>query len=249
MKRVLRILATIQGEWAGRADQRTDVRPELASGLKAYAARQVAMHKRLAHGFHQGWKTSVAGAVRNVMNRDGDELQELLGGAGKQRGEQDGGMRDLFGDADGVEAREGEQSQTDLQCRLYATAGGVEAPKSTEGREKSKTPKEEPKEIDLDGGWPSDLEFADDSQSHISVLDSDEEDEREKLRLEAVQGSSDESEEEKKDKEDLVPPIVTQDVPQSPEAPVDVEALEDGEEQEKDEIGEDNQGEDMDVNA
>ncbi|KAJ7017149.1 hypothetical protein C8F04DRAFT_979871, partial [Mycena alexandri] len=55
MKRVLRMLRTIQGEWAERAGARTDVDPELAAGLKAYARRQVYVHRRIAEAFYAGW--------------------------------------------------------------------------------------------------------------------------------------------------------------------------------------------------
>ncbi|KAJ7068945.1 hypothetical protein B0H15DRAFT_738439, partial [Mycena belliarum] len=55
MKRVLRILRWTQGEWLARAVMRQDVRAELAAGLRAYAMRQVQVHRRLALGFHAIW--------------------------------------------------------------------------------------------------------------------------------------------------------------------------------------------------
>ncbi|KAJ7669187.1 hypothetical protein DFH06DRAFT_944750, partial [Mycena polygramma] len=55
MKRVLRMLRTIQGEWQDRIGKRSEIDPELAAGLKAYALRQVYVHRRLATAFHAGW--------------------------------------------------------------------------------------------------------------------------------------------------------------------------------------------------
>ncbi|KAJ7040106.1 hypothetical protein C8F04DRAFT_948846 [Mycena alexandri] len=82
MKRVLRMLRWTQGEWEKREGQRDSVDPELAAGLKAYARRQVYIHKRVAEAFHTGWNCSLASAVRQVMERDGLVHQELLRGAG-----------------------------------------------------------------------------------------------------------------------------------------------------------------------
>ncbi|KAJ7075232.1 hypothetical protein C8R43DRAFT_841893, partial [Mycena crocata] len=55
MKQVLRILCKIREVWTKRARGRTDVSPELASGLKAYAMRRVDVHRRVADAFHVGW--------------------------------------------------------------------------------------------------------------------------------------------------------------------------------------------------
>ncbi|KAJ7831676.1 hypothetical protein B0H13DRAFT_1915348 [Mycena leptocephala] len=77
MKRVLRFLRWIQVEWRRRAELR-DIDPQLAAGLKAYALRQVAVHRRIAAGFHVGWNVSVATAVRDVVRQDGTVYRELL---------------------------------------------------------------------------------------------------------------------------------------------------------------------------
>jgi hypothetical protein len=78
MKRVLRFLRWIQVEWRRRAELREDIDPQLAAGLKAYALRQVAVHRRIAAGFHAGWNVSVATAVRDVVRQDGTVYRELL---------------------------------------------------------------------------------------------------------------------------------------------------------------------------
>ncbi|KAJ6509365.1 hypothetical protein C8R47DRAFT_1208549 [Mycena vitilis] len=82
MKRVLRMLRFIQGEWHARIDARTNVDPELQAGLAAYAKRQVYVHHRIADTFHTGWSGSIAAAVKQVMERDGTAYQELLTGPG-----------------------------------------------------------------------------------------------------------------------------------------------------------------------
>jgi hypothetical protein len=82
MKRVLRMLRTIQAEWTARAEGRAEIDPELAAGLKAYALRQVYVHRRIAERFHAGWSCSLASAVRQVVERDGLVYRELLDGTG-----------------------------------------------------------------------------------------------------------------------------------------------------------------------
>jgi hypothetical protein len=82
MKRVLRMLRTIQGEWRARVESRTEVDPQLRAGLAAYAQRQVYLHRRVAESFHSGWNCSVASAVRQVVERDGMIHRELLSGSG-----------------------------------------------------------------------------------------------------------------------------------------------------------------------
>ncbi|KAJ6457197.1 hypothetical protein C8R47DRAFT_995822 [Mycena vitilis] len=82
MKRVLRMLRTIQREWMARAEQRENIDQELAGGLKAYAMRQVYVHRCIAESFHAGWDCSHAAAVRGVVERDGGVYQELLNGDG-----------------------------------------------------------------------------------------------------------------------------------------------------------------------
>jgi hypothetical protein len=80
MKRTLRMLGWIQGVWEKRAAQRSSIDAELAAGLKAYAARQASVHRRIAEGFHKGWNRSVATAVRDVMRQDGTVYRDLLEG-------------------------------------------------------------------------------------------------------------------------------------------------------------------------
>ncbi|KAJ6460704.1 hypothetical protein C8R47DRAFT_1226206 [Mycena vitilis] len=85
MKRVLRMLRTIQGEWRARVDARADIDAELRAGLAAYAWRQVSIHRRIAEAFHTGWSCSMAGAVKQVVERDGMVYRELLSGDGTDR--------------------------------------------------------------------------------------------------------------------------------------------------------------------
>ncbi|KAJ7855835.1 hypothetical protein B0H13DRAFT_1902935 [Mycena leptocephala] len=80
MKRVLRFLQWIQVEWRRRAELREDIDPQLAVGLRAYALRQVAVHRRIAAGFHVGWNVSVATAVWDVVRQDGTVYRDLLEG-------------------------------------------------------------------------------------------------------------------------------------------------------------------------
>ncbi|KAJ7606393.1 hypothetical protein DFH06DRAFT_936954, partial [Mycena polygramma] len=54
-KRVLRYLRWVQTEWRGRAERREEVDPQLRAGLKAYALRQAAVHRRIGEGFFTGW--------------------------------------------------------------------------------------------------------------------------------------------------------------------------------------------------
>ncbi|KAJ7632089.1 hypothetical protein B0H17DRAFT_961868, partial [Mycena rosella] len=80
MKRVLRMLRWTQMEWRKRAVERTQVKPALAAGLKAYAMCQVQVHRRIAEAFHEIWSCSVTTAVRDVMRQDGTVYRELLDG-------------------------------------------------------------------------------------------------------------------------------------------------------------------------
>jgi hypothetical protein len=80
MKRVLQMLRWMQVVWEGRAVARTGIDRELASGLKAYAARQASLHRCIAAGFHVRWNRSVATAVRDVMRHDSSVHLDLLEG-------------------------------------------------------------------------------------------------------------------------------------------------------------------------
>ncbi|KAJ7659782.1 hypothetical protein DFH06DRAFT_1326803 [Mycena polygramma] len=73
---------SVRVEWSkeGRVERRTSVDPKLAAGLKAYALRQIAVHRRIGEGFFSGWNVSVATAVRNVMRQDGTVYRDLLDG-------------------------------------------------------------------------------------------------------------------------------------------------------------------------
>jgi hypothetical protein len=45
IKRVLRMLRSIQAIWEGHAEQRQDIDTELTAGLNAYVVRQVFLHR------------------------------------------------------------------------------------------------------------------------------------------------------------------------------------------------------------
>ncbi|KAJ7852029.1 hypothetical protein B0H14DRAFT_2581072 [Mycena olivaceomarginata] len=81
MKRVLRMLRWIQGQWQERAvDERADVTPELRAGLRTYAERQVYTHRKIAEAFHTGWSCLMASAVKRVVEQDGWVYRELVTG-------------------------------------------------------------------------------------------------------------------------------------------------------------------------
>ncbi|KAJ7060167.1 hypothetical protein C8F01DRAFT_1084562 [Mycena amicta] len=70
VKRVLRGLASTQAIWQARASMRPVAERGLASGLRAYALRQVAVHKRIVDTFYKSWNVSAAEAVRSVVAQD-----------------------------------------------------------------------------------------------------------------------------------------------------------------------------------
>ncbi|KAJ7251189.1 hypothetical protein B0H12DRAFT_1018742 [Mycena haematopus] len=80
MRRVLRMLRWTRDEWERRAALHENVDAAVAAGLKAYAACQVYVHRRIGEGFHTGWSRSVATAVRDVMRQDGTVYRDLLEG-------------------------------------------------------------------------------------------------------------------------------------------------------------------------
>ncbi|KAJ7432257.1 hypothetical protein B0H11DRAFT_1760772 [Mycena galericulata] len=80
MRRVLRMLRWVEAEWRHRAELRVGVGREVAAGVKAYAMRQAAVHRRIAEGFYAGWNRSVATAVRDVLRQDGTVYREILDG-------------------------------------------------------------------------------------------------------------------------------------------------------------------------
>jgi hypothetical protein len=80
-----RVLHTVQREWTCCAEQRTEIDPELATGLKAYALWQVYVHRWTAEAFHASWSGSVAWVVRQVVDRDRVIYRELLEGDGLDR--------------------------------------------------------------------------------------------------------------------------------------------------------------------
>ncbi|KAF8216257.1 hypothetical protein K438DRAFT_1954884 [Mycena galopus ATCC 62051] len=82
MKRVLRMLRWTSQRWASRVSGREDIDPELHTSLAAYARRQIYVHRRIAEQFEGDWRGSMATAVQNVVERDGQVYRELLGSTG-----------------------------------------------------------------------------------------------------------------------------------------------------------------------
>ncbi|KAF7294727.1 CxC2 domain-containing protein [Mycena indigotica] len=81
MKRVLRSLRWTQNQWQVRADrQRDDVNMHVAAGLRAYALRQVDIHRRMAERFYSEWGRSLANAVRAVVKEDEGVLDGAFDG-------------------------------------------------------------------------------------------------------------------------------------------------------------------------
>ncbi|KAJ7052811.1 hypothetical protein C8F01DRAFT_952234, partial [Mycena amicta] len=54
-RRVLRSLSSVQEEWRDRVSRRATAEPRLASGLAAYANRQVSVHREIAEEFYKTW--------------------------------------------------------------------------------------------------------------------------------------------------------------------------------------------------
>ncbi|KAJ7053095.1 hypothetical protein C8F01DRAFT_1090164, partial [Mycena amicta] len=79
-KRVLRSLAAVQAEWRLRISSRTNVKPRLASGLAAYARRQVAVHLDIARSFYASWHTNAKAALKEVLGLDRDVHDRLVCG-------------------------------------------------------------------------------------------------------------------------------------------------------------------------
>ncbi|KAJ7819725.1 hypothetical protein B0H13DRAFT_1661205 [Mycena leptocephala] len=119
MKRVLRFLRWVQDEWERMAKQRTEVDPQLAAGLKAYALRQQAVHRHIAEGFHAGWNVSVATAVREIVRQDGTVYRDLLSGQEMDRAPVEVGLEE-------VEENVGTESGTHRTTRS-ATAAAADA--------------------------------------------------------------------------------------------------------------------------
>ncbi|KAK7007313.1 CxC2 domain-containing protein [Favolaschia claudopus] len=83
MKRVLRSLRYIQRQWEARLETPRTVDPALASGLAAYANRQILVHQRIATAFHTGWDVSMATAdgtvYRELLSREGVDHAPVVG--------------------------------------------------------------------------------------------------------------------------------------------------------------------------
>ncbi|KAJ7064150.1 hypothetical protein C8F01DRAFT_1081512 [Mycena amicta] len=80
MKRVLRSLHAVQGQWERRIECGRQVEPELAEGLRAYAKRQVAVHAWITECFFAEWSKPAKGVVEAVMRKDFDVYRRLLAG-------------------------------------------------------------------------------------------------------------------------------------------------------------------------
>ncbi|KAJ7604992.1 hypothetical protein FB45DRAFT_1069709 [Roridomyces roridus] len=98
MRRTLRMLRYTQGQWRDRVALRTNAKPEVVAGVRAYGLRQVAIHARIAEAFRSGWNCSLSTAVREVVSQDRAVELEMV----------DGHPVDAVGDL-GFEALEAEE--------------------------------------------------------------------------------------------------------------------------------------------
>ncbi|KAJ7066090.1 hypothetical protein C8F01DRAFT_1248138 [Mycena amicta] len=76
--RVLRSLLAIQAEWTKRVSSRPDAEARLVAGLKAYARRQVAVHRQIAESFYRSWHVNAKAALQEVLGLDGELHRRLL---------------------------------------------------------------------------------------------------------------------------------------------------------------------------
>ncbi|KAF7288129.1 CxC2 domain-containing protein [Mycena chlorophos] len=129
MKRVLRELATVQGEWDARANAVPHGDAAIVSGLRAYALKQSAVHRHLARSFYDCWSQSPAGAVEAVVGIDGELLKGLLAGTATElvaaRGDEDRGVADDGAEGEaGLEDGQGEWTGHRWHSGPAAATGG-----------------------------------------------------------------------------------------------------------------------------
>ncbi|KAJ7468418.1 hypothetical protein B0H11DRAFT_2238884 [Mycena galericulata] len=67
MRRVLRMLGWLGGWWRARADLRSEVSPDIAAGLRAFALKQGDWHDKLAAFFERKWKMPALAAARHLV--------------------------------------------------------------------------------------------------------------------------------------------------------------------------------------
>ncbi|KAJ7435372.1 hypothetical protein B0H11DRAFT_1756196, partial [Mycena galericulata] len=67
MRRVLRMLRWLATWWRDGADARTDVCPDIAAGLRAYALKQADWHTRLAVFFEEKWNVPALAAAKHLV--------------------------------------------------------------------------------------------------------------------------------------------------------------------------------------
>ncbi|KAJ7059879.1 hypothetical protein C8F01DRAFT_1253971 [Mycena amicta] len=103
-KRVLRSLWSVQEEWRARVSRKTTVEPRLASGLAAYAERQVAVHRAIAEEFYNTWHVKTKAALKQVLGQDREIHERLLRGEREVLGATEGSITELEG---GPEVPEG----------------------------------------------------------------------------------------------------------------------------------------------
>ncbi|KAJ7236985.1 hypothetical protein C8J57DRAFT_1529783 [Mycena rebaudengoi] len=99
MRRCLQMLACIKGEWEGHIGLRSDVDPELAAGLRAYATCQKRLHRSIAASFLKQWDGSAGVARRRGgegLYRDGPIIEDgVEGGEGGGGRDGDEGLNGL----------------------------------------------------------------------------------------------------------------------------------------------------------
>ncbi|KAF7300233.1 CxC2 domain-containing protein [Mycena kentingensis (nom. inval.)] len=78
MRRVIRSLVSICKEWEKCIECSRSVQPEVAAGLRAYAQRQVAVHRWIAQEFVRSWTNPDNTVMAAVVGGQGAVLRALL---------------------------------------------------------------------------------------------------------------------------------------------------------------------------
>ncbi|KAF7329336.1 hypothetical protein MKEN_00194800 [Mycena kentingensis (nom. inval.)] len=122
-KRVMRSLVATQRDWTARATRRETNDPALASGLRAYAHRQVDFHRRVAESFWADWSKPAKAAVAEFAAEDAALLQSLLQGVDVEvvEGTKEGVDSTVSGGAGGEAGGEAGENRDVLVGRITRT--------------------------------------------------------------------------------------------------------------------------------
>ncbi|KAJ7052808.1 hypothetical protein C8F01DRAFT_1261276 [Mycena amicta] len=99
-RRVLRSLSSVQEEWRDRVSRRATAEPRLASGLAAYANRQVSVHREIAEEFYKTWHVKTKAALKHVLGQDREIHERLLRGEREVLGATEGSITELEGQSE-----------------------------------------------------------------------------------------------------------------------------------------------------